>query len=380
MSEDEQSRVISLAAKRAQAESRAAEAARTQARQQARRRDGQPMPKPWLTWTLIGLNAAVWVVMVALGVDFYEPAGAALVRFGGNLGILTSSGQWWRLLTAMFMHAGIIHLAFNLYFLWAVGRACEQIFGAAAYALVYFGSGLIASLVSVAWQPGIVSVGASGALFGVFGAFLGFTIRRRELLPPEFVSSVRRNALMLIGINLVIGFAVPGIDVAAHVGGLVAGLGIGYAIARLAEKPVNSKQEARAVRFRAIGLTAAATVVVVLAGALGVPRWDNPMPVLDRLGPRHDQILTEYAAVTDVDARIAMLEQEVLPLMREAQAELAALERVPEPFREVVASRERYFELQTTAYERELDGLQTGDPATLAEADELHAEAVAALN
>ncbi len=268
MSDDEQDRIISLADKRAAAEARAAEAARAQARQQARREG--PASKPWLTWTLIGLNAAVWLVMLASGVDFYQPDGRALFDWGANFGIVTSAGQWWRLLTAMFLHAGFIHLAFNLYFAWVIGRVTEQIFGAAAYALVYFGSGLIASLVSVAWQPLVVSVGASGALFGVFGAFVGFTIRRRELLPPEFVRSVRRNALILIGINLVIGVSVPGIDVAAHIGGLLAGLGLGYAIARLAERPVKTPDEAAAVRRRAIGLTAVVTALVLGAGMFGV--------------------------------------------------------------------------------------------------------------
>src|SRR5690606_2943941 len=342
-------------------------AAAEAARQQARRADGQPPPKPWVTWILIGLNAAVWLVMVGLGVDASEPSGEALLTWGANIGILTSSGQWWRLLTAMFLHAGIFHLAFNLYFAWVIGRTCEQVFGAAAYTLVYFGSGLIASMVSAAWQPASVSVGASGALFGVFGAFLGFTIRRRGMLPPEFVSSVRRNALILIGINLVIGFAIPGIDVAAHVGGLVAGLGIGYAIARLAEQPVSSRQQAKAVRVRAIGMTTLATAAILLAGALALPRWQNPMPVLERIEARHDAIVDRYNATQEVEARIELLEREVIPMMREAEAELAALERLPKQMREHVDARERYFGLQVRAFERELDGLRNDDPAAIAE-------------
>lgn len=374
MSDEEQ--IISLAEKRAQAQAAAAEAARRQAQQQARRADGDP-PKPWVTWTVIGLNAAAWLVMVGLGVSASQPTGEALVAWGGNLGILTINGEWWRLLTAMFIHAGIFHLAFNLYFAWVIGRTCEQVFGAAAYAVVYLGSGLVASMVSVAWQPATVSVGASGALFGVFGAFLGFTIRRRGMLPAEFVNSVRRNALILIGINLVIGFAVPGIDVAAHVGGLVAGLGIGYAIARLAEKPVSSKQEAKAVRVRAIGITAVATAAILLAGALGLAgRWDNPMPVLDRLEARRLEVLQRYQDTEPTDARIAMLEREVLPMLRDCQTEIDALERVPKPFGEIVETYGRYCEAHARAFERELDGLRSGNPIELLEADKLHAEAL----
>ena len=271
-----------------------------------------------------------------------------------------------------------MHLAFNLYFLWAVGRVTEQIFGPVAYALVYFGSGLLASMVSCAVQPGIVSVGASGALFGVFGAFVGFTYRRRGLLPPEFVSSVRRNAMILVGINLVIGFAVPGIDLAAHIGGLVAGLAIGYAIARLAEKPVESKAEARKVKARAIGLTALATIVILVAGGLGLPRYDNPLPVLDAAVERDTAIAAEYEESADVETRIELLEQRLIPQTRAMHAQLAALERVPGHYREFVDAYARYFDLRTQAFERELDGLRRQDPDALAEAKQLHAEAVAA--
>ena len=267
--QDSDGRVISFAEAQAEAKARQAQAARAQARAQARRPSGEAS-KPWLTYAVIGLNAAVWLVMVGLGVDAFEPDGYTLLRWGGNLGIATIDGQWWRLLTATFLHAGILHLAFNLYFAWVIGRLCEQIYGPAAYALVYLGSGLFASLVSIAWQPMVVSVGASGALFGVFGAFLGFTIRRRDMLPPEFVSSVRRNALILIGINLALGLAVPGIDVAAHAGGLAGGLAIGYAIARLAEKPARTPEEARKIKVRAIGLVGAATAVILVAGCFAV--------------------------------------------------------------------------------------------------------------
>lgn len=371
--------IISLAQRRARAQQAEAEAARRQAMQQQTRADGDPLPKPWLTYVLIGLNAAVWLVMVGFGVDGFEPSAAALLAWGGNLGLQTANGEWWRLLTATFIHAGIMHLAFNLYFAWVIGRICEQIFGASAYALIYFGSGLLASLVSVAWQPAVVSVGASGALFGVFGAFLGFTIRRRDMLRPEFVSSVRRNALILIGINLVIGFAVPGIDVAAHVGGLVAGLGIGYLIAKLAEKPVSSRQQARAVRARAIGLTGLLTAALVLAGAFAVPRYENPMPVLERVWNRYDSTVQRYEAAQDVASRMQTIEQDILPMLRDGQAELGQLERVPERMRDAVDASKRYFELQIRAFERELDALRNDDPAALRQADQLHQQAIDAL-
>jgi rhomboid protease GluP len=201
--------------------------------------------RPWVCWTLLTLNILVWLAMVIAGLDPMNPTAQQLLEWGGNLGLLTVQGQWWRLLTSMFLHAGLIHLAFNGYFLWVVGRLTEQVFGALAFTLLYFGSGLLASLVSSLWQPDVVSVGASGALFGVFGGFLGFTLRNRGLLPREFVAQVYRNALVLIGLNVVIGLTVENIDLAAHVGGLVAGVGIGWLLALLGERKARRASQIR---------------------------------------------------------------------------------------------------------------------------------------
>jgi rhomboid protease GluP len=379
VSEDESAgEVVSLAQRRAHAEAREAEAARQRARQQARAASDE-RPKPWLTHVLIGINLVIWIAMVGTGVHAFEPEATALLEWGGNLGILTSSGQWWRLLTAMFLHAGIIHLAFNLYFAWVVGRVCEQIFGSAAYAVVYFGSGLIASLVSAAWQPEVVSIGASGALFGVFGAFLAFTLRRRSVLPDEFVRSVRRNALILIGVNLAIGIVVPGIDVVAHVAGLVAGFGLGYLIAAMAEKPVKTPREAKIVRVRAIAAATVATVVVLVGGVFATPRWDNPLAVFEKHGPRHDELMDRYQTAATPDERARVIESELLPFLREAELNLRGLDRIPDKLHDLVDDHIRYYELQQQAFALELDGLRNNDPVMLAEAEDLHAEAIAAL-
>lgn len=360
------------------AEGRAARERLERASQQASAqapRKAAPLAKPWLTYTLMGLNIAVWVVMAAVGVDATQPDPAALIAWGGNLGLATSSGEWWRLLTATFLHAGILHLAFNVYFMWAVGRICEQVFGSLGYALVYFGSGLIASLVSVAWQPTVVSVGASGALFGVFGAFLGFTLRRREILPEPFVRSVRRNALVLIGINFAIALAVPNIDVAAHVGGLVGGFGIGWLITRLAERPTTSREQARRNRTRAVGLAAVATAATIVVGALALPHYDDYLGTLERVDALHERSLAarDAARETGSEAEFAeVLETVSIPGMRTVEAELATLERLPADVRERVARLRRYAEQRREALELELEGARGGDPIVQLRARERH--------
>ncbi len=332
--------------------------------------------QPWVSYLLLGANILVWVVMVAFGVEAMEPSAEALLEWGGNLGLLTMHGQWWRLLTAMFLHAGLVHLAFNGYFLWVIGRVTELVFGPLAYALIYFGSGLIASMVSLYWQPDVVSVGASGALFGVFGAFLGITLRRRDRLPPEFVKQVRRNAFILIGINLAIGLGVPNIDMAAHIGGLAGGFGIGWLLARLVEKPSRSPAEHRRLRARAVAIVGSLTATLLLAGALLAPRYDDLFGVLERFDDLHAKVVTRYEeAGEDLQLREQVLEREVLPTMREIEAELATLERVPERARPNIDQLEEYASVRRQAFEAELQALQDDDLAQLEEAQRLHERA-----
>ncbi|PRQ01130.1 rhomboid family intramembrane serine protease [Enhygromyxa salina] len=392
--QDRDGDVVSLADGRARQAAREAEAQRQQAREQARRQAGQAPPTPWVTYVLLGLNLLVWVVMVSLGVDAYEPSSDMLIDFGGNLGVRTSNGQWWRLLTATFVHGGIYHIGFNLYFLWVIGRISEQIYGPAAYGLIYFASGLLASLLSVAWEPTAVSVGASGALFGVFGALMGFTLRRRSVLPPEFVATVRRNAIIVIGLSAVISVlrpamdkfapnveaSVPYVDVAAHVGGLLAGLGLGYLISRLSERPVSTPRELRALRRRALGIAGAATVTLLVGGGLALPRWDDPSAALSSAYDRAVAAETAYnESAGDVAKRLAVLEQQAIPAMRECVAELEGLERLPKRARERVEMWTRYCELAGQAFAKDLEGLRNNDEAALEQAGALYQQAAAAL-
>jgi rhomboid protease GluP len=229
-----------------------------------------------VSYALLGSYVLVWLTMVGAGVDPFAPSAMTLLRWGGNLGVLTVQGEWWRLLTATFLHAGIIHLAFNGYFLWVIGRTTEQVFGPLAYALLYFGSGLTASMVSMIWRMDAVSVGASGALFGLFGGFFALTVRRRDVLPPAFVKSVRRNAVSLIGINLLIGLGVKGVDLAAHVGGLLSGFGIGFLLAVLVEGPEEGEAARRRRRLRAVLIVAAIVAASLIAATLVLSNLTSP--------------------------------------------------------------------------------------------------------
>lgn len=178
----------------------------------------------YVTKAIIAINIAVFIFMAVKGVNVMSPKTEDIEIWGGNLSGYTMFGESWRLVSCMFIHIGIIHIFFNMMVLWSLGNLIEKFFGHVNFLLLYFFSGLVGSLVSVVWNPFVVSAGASGAVFGVFGAMCGFLIVKRRDLPRTFYEEMKKNAFLFLGLNLAFGFSVPNIDMAAHLGGLVGGL------------------------------------------------------------------------------------------------------------------------------------------------------------
>jgi rhomboid protease GluP len=133
-------------------------------------------------------------------------------------------GEYWRLITPVFLHAGVLHIFFNSYILYALGPNVEKAFGSVRFALMYAAAGFLATAASFALPPEVRSLGASGAVFGMAGVLLVYLYRRRK---STFVAQYLRNIMFFIGINLVFGFLFPGIDNVAHIGGLIGGVVLG---------------------------------------------------------------------------------------------------------------------------------------------------------
>jgi rhomboid protease GluP len=184
-----------------------------------------PQKGYFITPVIIDLNILVWLLMVCTGVDFFAPDTTSLLRWGANLRTLTVEGDWWRLITNTFLHIGIFHLLLNMYALIYVGFLLEPILGKTRFATAYLLTGIIASLTSIAWHNFTVSAGASGAIFGMYGVFLA-------MLTTNLIDPAKRNALLgsiavFVAYNLFYGMK-EGIDNAAHLGGLISGILIGY--------------------------------------------------------------------------------------------------------------------------------------------------------
>ena len=167
--------------------------------------------KPIITYALIAINVVVFILSV-----FND---AILPMFAVNRELIVNFNQYYRLFTGMFLHAGILHLLFNMYALYIIGMQLESFLGKAKYLIVYLLSGIGASMLSIFFSNSF-SVGASGAIFGLMGALLYFGYHYRVYLD----SVVKSQIIPLIILNLILGFTISGVDNWAHIGGLVSGI------------------------------------------------------------------------------------------------------------------------------------------------------------
>ena len=171
--------------------------------------------------------------MVASGVPAVDPDPRAMFAWGANFGpAVVLDGQAWRLLTSTFLHFGLLHLAFNMWCLLSAGPLVERLFGHLGFAALYLLAGVGGSLASLWFHPVIFGAGASGAIFGVFGGLLGFLAVHSARHPPRGPEAPAPSAVSFVAYNTLFGLMSPGIDNAAHLGGLATGFVCGLLLQR----------------------------------------------------------------------------------------------------------------------------------------------------
>jgi len=206
------------------------------------------------TMILLGINLAVFAIELVLG-----GPGRVLVDMGAMVPVLIAQGEYWRLVSAMFLHVTIMHMLLNAFGLYIFGSLVEGVFGSARFLAIYLVTGFCASAASYAFgDPFGAAAGASGAIFGLLGAWLAYNLRRRSL---SLARANIQGAIVLIAINLVFGFTVPGIDNLAHIGGLVAGVLAGFAAEGIGRRGAQAASQ-----------VAGLALLVVAAGALAAWR------------------------------------------------------------------------------------------------------------
>lgn len=283
------------------------------------------------TPAIVAVNVLVFAVMAAAGAGILSPDTTVHVRFGSNFGPFTLGGEWWRLASAVFIHFGVLHLAFNMWALWDAGRLVERLYGTARFLLVYAFAGLAGSAASLAWNPAINSAGASGAIFGVFGALLAFLLDRRNGVPLALVRTLRNSALTFLAFAIAFGWIHPGIDNAAHLGGLAGGGLMGALLAR----PL--MPAARAGGDRARPWVAAATGALIIGLAV---QW-LAHPSAERAAEL--ELRRDLAWFVEADARAAAAMRAVTDAARQEQTDEAEfamrLQREVVPLWEALAVR-----------------------------------------
>jgi len=230
----------------------------------------KPVEGYFITPILLNLNMAIFTIMAITGVNIVLPDNESLLTWGANFRPLTLGGDWWRLITNCFLHIGVFHLLMNMYALLYIGLLLEPFLGRTRFIAAYLLTGIAASITSLWWHDFTISAGASGAIFGMYGVFLA-------LLTTNFIDKAARKALLtsiavFVGYNLINGLK-GGIDNAAHIGGLISGLFMGYVFIPSLKKP-----ETTNLKLGTIGLL---TVLVLTTSFIVCKKLPNDIGTYD---------------------------------------------------------------------------------------------------
>ncbi len=269
----------------------------------------------YITYSLLALNILFFAFMVVNGVGIFEPETTDLIKWGANVKFLTESGDWWRLVSAMFMHIGIVHLLFNMYALFSIGMYLEPVMSRWKFLVAYLCTGVIASLTSIWWHDNTASAGASGAIFGMYGIFLAM------LTTKMFDKTAQKSLLSSIGVfvfyNLVYGMK-AGVDNAAHIGGLISGLVLGYQFSFL-----HNTEWRKLFSVIAIVLTAATSILFLQGKQNDDPKFYSTW---DEISTMELKALEPLQKKDSISSEVFIKQSETisLPLWKQAKERLAS--------------------------------------------------------
>jgi membrane associated rhomboid family serine protease len=343
-------------------------------------RDALRARTPWIgvTPAIAAINALVFVAMIFGRGALSDPQ--TIVAWGGNFGPRTTHGEWWRLVTMMFVHPGLVPLLVNLAGLAQAGVMLERMVGNIAFAAVYLAAGILAGLVSLLVYPISISAGASGAIFGVYGLLvvtLVVGIRRHSAtaIPLRAITRLLPAAFVFVFYNL----GDENVQTSAELCGLAVGLLTGFVLhLRLAD------QKPPAWRAAATFATAAMIAVVGVVPLRGVA---DVRPELARIialeheDAGHYQFAVERLRKDNLSAQevARFIETKILPDLQTARARLKAIDGVPPEHQPLVAGAEQYFKLRDESWRLRAQGLRRTNMMKLRQAEAAERGALEAL-
>lgn len=343
-------------------------------------------PQVFVARAIVILNVIIYGAMIFAGVHWMTPKTSDMLAWGANNWHWTTSGQWWRLVTSAFLHYGPLHLALNMWALYSAGMLAERLYGNFLFALIYLFSAVSGGLASIAFQHNAVSAGASGAVFGVYGALLAYLTMQRGSVPRYAIQPLWSSASSFVLYNIIFGLGHRGIDNAAHIGGLVGGAALGA----LAAMPLNIHRR-RAQRWWRVALSIAVAAAVIAAAVAAMPR-SGVQPAAEkrfssayryfsgeenRLADQFNALLKQHQANKLKDADFAdHVAKVILPGWESIVRNISAV-TLPEssPSAKMLDLLKRYAECRRDGYESLAAGLRKGDEAAIKRYEQLNSEA-----
>jgi rhomboid protease GluP len=323
---------------------------------------------PVVTGALVALQVVAFAIVIAGGARLSDPEG--LVAWGGSFGPRTTNGEWWRLVSALFLNAGVLQLLVNVAALAQIGATLERLVGRLALASVYLTAGILAGLINLSLQPMTVNVGASAAVSGLYGLLAAsaiWIVRRQSDLTLSW-RAVQRY-LPVTGLFLLYHLATGDLGSAAIRTGLVFGLVAGAVLGRGA-----MEQRPPASRVWAVAGCALAIAVVAAVSLRGIadvrPEMRRLVSIEDRTAHEYDAAANQFRlGAVKAKALAQLIDKTILPELREANQRIKALTGVPREHQALVARAEEYLRLRDESWSLRSEALHKASMATLRQAD-----------
>jgi len=330
-------------------------------------RDALRARTPWaiVTPALVVLNLTIFVCMffdTGVGGD-----SGSLIGWGGSIGPRTTNGEWWRLVTSLFVHTGFLQLMVNMLGLLQVGLLLERLVGRVALTAVYLSAGVFASLVRLSASPVDVTVGSSGAIFGMYG-----------LLFASAVWSLFHRSMVTIPLKA-LRRLIPAAALFMLYNGLQsrpdhAGFLVGFACGVLLARGISDHKPA----VRRVAVATGVTAAIAIAAAVPLRGVTDARPELARVIAVEDRTAGAYETMRDrftlggiaAEKLIGLIDRTIVPDLQESRARLKALDGVPEVHQPLVAQAEEYLRLRDESWRLRADGLRKLNLPTLRKADD----------
>jgi membrane associated rhomboid family serine protease len=356
-------------------------------------------PRPIATVTILVLNVGMFLCMLTGAGSVSDPE--TLLGWGASVGTRTANGEWWRLATAMFVHAGFLHMIINVMGVAQIGLITERFFGSFAFANAYFGAGLLFAVLSVLLHPIAVTAGGSASVFAIYGMFAsmlfaGITKRSPFTVPFTTLLKIAPPAGLFLLYSVGAGHA--GL---LELSGLAVGLTYGFMLAKptlveamnsaaqpdaqLIEEPKPERPQpaiSAPMLKRTVSITAAIVIVAIAAG-IPVRGVIDVRPEIARIVELEDKTATAYdSAVREftngqmtLKELVAVIDRSILPELRAAQSRVKQLQHVPREQAKLVVDADQYFKLREESWQARAAGLRRASLKGMRSPDDTEREA-----